>query len=461
MTFLNKNFLLTTKTAKKLYHKVASSLPIIDYHCHLSVEDIAENRQFKTITELWLEGDHYKWRAMRSNGIAEKRITGNADDFDKFLAWAETVPYCIGNPLYHWTHLELRRSFGIKQLLSSETALDIYNRCNALLSTKKYSVRSLILSSNVESLCTTDDPCDDLEQHKKLATHWSAVKVLPTFRPDKYIDAMKEGFNSSIKLLEKVTSVLIVDYSTLLKALVSRLDYFHNANCRLSDHGLDSFDYIKKDKSTLDKVVKNILDGKIVEKTDAIALKSELLTALGVEYRKRKWVMQLHIGALRNNSSVKFSSIGLDSGFDSIDDKPIARPLSLLLNSIEENGGLSKTIIYCLNASDNDVIATMIGNFQGEIAGKIQFGSSWWFNDQKDGILSQLNSLASLGLITRFVGMLTDSRSFISYSRHEYFRRILCSLFGDWVENGEIPDDWDNNSKIVKNICYLNAKDYF
>ena len=405
MKFINDDFILKNDTAKKLYHDFAKDMPIIDYHCHISPKMIAEDYKFKNAYELFLGGDHYKWRLMRSNGIDEEYITGSATDFEKWCAFAKTVPLMIGNPMYHWTHLELKRYFGIDELLSEESAKDIWDRVNACLAKDEYTVRGLIKKSNVEVICTTDAPYDTLEYHKLLRDY--EVKVLPTFRPD---------------------------LNDIRDDITERMDYFHENGCRLSDHAVDE------------------LSDETIEK----------LIFLGEEYAKRGWVMQLHIGALRNNNTRMLEKLGADTGFDSINDFPIAKGISKILNALEMKDALPKTILYTLNPKDNYVLGTMLGNFQkGPTAGKIQFGSGWWFNDQRDGMESQMRALANLGLLSKFVGMLTDSRSFVSYTRHEYFRRILCNLIGKWVEDGEYPYDEKMLGEIVRGICYKNAKDYF
>ncbi len=404
MSFINENFMLKNETAKELYAAV-KDLPIIDYHCHISPKMIAENHKFKNAYELFLGGDHYKWRQMRTNGVDEEYITGDKDDFDKWLKFAETMPYLIGNPIYHWTHLELKIYFGIEEELSPETAKDIWDRVNALLEKDEYRVLGLIEKSNVEVICTTDAPHDTLEYHKQLKN--LDVKVIPAFRPD----------------LDNLTD-----------DITDCMDYFHENGCRLSDHAIDK------------------MDDEIIEK----------LVFLGEEYAKRGWVWQLHIGALRNNNSRMFEKLGADTGFDSINDFQIAEGLSKILDTLDKKNMLPKTILYALNPKDNYVLGTMLGNFQGGgIPGKIQFGSGWWFNDQRDGMEGQMKALANLGMLSRFVGMLTDSRSFVSYARHEYFRRILCNLLGKWVEEGEYPKDMEMLKKIAADICYFNAKNYF
>ena len=405
MSFINDDFMLRNATAKELYHSFAENTPIIDYHCHLSPKMIAENYRFKNAYDLFLGGDHYKWRLMRTFGIDEELITGSADDFEKWKAFSETVPYMIGNPMYHWTHLELKRYFDIDTTLSGETAKEIWDTVNEYLKKDEYSAKGLISQSNVEVICTTDNPYDNLEYHKQLQGF--STKVLPTFRPD---------------------------LTELKSDITDRMDYFTENGCSLSDHSIDR------------------MDDDIIEK----------IIFLGGEYAKRGWTMQLHIGALRNNNTKMFEKIGPDTGFDSINDFRIAQGLSTILDTLEKKDLLPKTVLYCLNPKDNYVLGAMIGNFQkAPAAGKIQFGSGWWFNDQRDGMEAQMKSLANLGLLSKFVGMLTDSRSFVSYPRHEYFRRILCNLIGGWVENGEYPDDVVMLERIIRDICYYNAKNYF
>ena len=404
MSFINDDFMLKNQTAKVLYEKV-KDLPIIDYHCHISPKMIAENYKFKNAFELFLGGDHYKWRQMRTNGIDEKYITGDADDYEKWEKFAETMPYLIGNPLYHWTHLELKRYFDIDETLSKDTAKQIWDKVNDCLAKDSFSVQGLIKKSNVETICTTDAPYDSLEYHKQLKGF--DTKVVPAFRPD--LDDMRDDIGE-------------------------RMDFFHENGCRLSDHAVDK------------------MDDDIIEK----------LVFLGEEYAKRGWVWQLHIGALRNNNTKMFEKLGPDTGFDSVNDFQIAEGLSKILDSLEKKDALPKTILYTLNPKDNYVLGTMLGNFQGGgVPGKIQFGSGWWFNDQRDGMESQMRALSNLGMLSRFVGMLTDSRSFVSYTRHEYFRRILCNLIGKWVEDGEYPADIEMLTKIAEGICYNNAKEYF
>lgn len=461
--FMDENFLLDNETAIKLYHDFAKEMPIIDYHCHLNPKEIAENKRYRNITEIWLGGDHYKWKAMRSNGIDEKYITGDAADKDKFLKWAETVPYTIGNPLYHWTHLELQRYFGIDTLLSPESAEGIWEKCNELLEKEEFTARELIKRSNVKVICTTDDPIDTLEYHKEVAEdHTFDVKVLPTLRPDKAINIEKEGFTAWIKKLGEVVGRDIQAMDALLDALKERVQYFDSLGCKVSDHALDPIVFEKGDKEEINNIFVKALNGETLTESDIRKYKTYVLLFLGREYAKLGWAMQIHIGTIRNVNSRMMRMLGPDTGFDTIGDYVFAEALAKFLDALDTTNELPKTILYCLNPRDNEVLATMIGSFQGGgIPGKIQFGSGWWFNDQKDGMIRQMIALSNVGLLSRFVGMLTDSRSFLSYTRHEYFRRILCNLLGEWVENGETPKDMDLLGKIVKDICFYNANRYF
>ncbi len=450
MSFINDKFMLKNKTAEKIYKKI-ENLPIIDYHCHLDPKMIAEDYRFKSAYDVFLGGDHYKWRQMRSNGIPEEYITGKADDFEKWKKWAETMPLLIGNPLYHWTHLELKRYFGIDETLNPDTAKEIWDICNKKLKEKDFSAKGLIESSNVEVICTTDDPKDDLRYHKELSGF--STKVLPTFRPDKIVEIGKETF------IPYVSEVGVKDFDGVLSFLTERIEYFHSVGCRLSDHALDTVPYSKADaRSAFEK---RMAGGELTaDETDGY--RTALIVHCAKEYEKRGWTMQLHIGAMRNNNKKMYRELGADTGFDSVNDVLIAEKLSALLSEIECEGTLPKTILYNLNPRDNYVLGTMIGNFQSEtVPGKLQFGSGWWFNDNYDGMVSQMKALANLGLFGRFVGMLTDSRSFLSYTRHEYFRRILSSLIGEWVEGGEYPNDEKAISDIAGKIAYYNAKEYF
>jgi len=450
---ITKDFMLKGKTAKKLYHTYAEDMPIIDYHCHLVPKQIAENYRFRNITDLFLGGDHYKWRQMRTFGIDEKYITGDASDYDKFIKYAEMMPYLIGNPIFHWTHLELKRYFDIDEMLCPETADAIWEKCNKLLASEGFSARELIVKSNVKALCTTDDPLDTLEYHKQLRDEGYEVKVLPTFRPDKLINIDKDTFVGYIGQLGAST------YEEVKSKLKEKIAYFHDVGCRLSDHGVDYIFYAEGDaKAAFDKAMR----GESITKEEADAYKTELMLVCAEEYTRLGWTMQIHMGALRNNNTEMFKKIGPDTGFDSINDNRVAEPLSKLLNAMNSNGYLPKTILYNLNPKDNYVLATMLGNFQSApIKGKIQFGSGWWFNDQRDGMEAQMRALGNLGMLSCFVGMLTDSRSFVSYPRHEYFRRILCNLLGEWVDSGEYPNNEKYLGEIVKDICYRNAESYF
>lgn len=461
--FMDEDFLLNNHTAVKLYQNYAKEMPLFDYHCHLSPKEIAENKSYRNITEIWLGGDHYKWRAMRSNGVEEKYITGEAVDKEKFIKWAETMPYCIGNPLYHWTHLELKRYFGIEKLLSPETAEEIWEKCNQALQSGNFTARSLIKRSNVKVLCTTDDPIDSLEYHIAIAKDKTFdVKVLPAFRPDKGINIEREGFTDWINKLGKITGIEIKTFEDLSDALVQRIEFFHNIGCRLSDHALDVIEYSEGTDVEVTSILQKALDGKALDKIEVEKFKTRVVLLLGKQYSRLGWTMQIHTGCIRNNNKRMMKLIGPDTGFDSIGDNVFAQALAIFLNKLDETDELPKTILYSLNPRDNEVLGTIIGCFQsGGIPGKIQFGSGWWFNDQKDGMIRQMTALANLGLLSRFVGMLTDSRSFLSYTRHEYFRRILCNLVGEWVENGEFPNDMKLLGSMVQDICFDNAKRYF
>ncbi|GEP62655.1 uronate isomerase [Clostridium beijerinckii] len=462
--FMDENFLLSNQTAIDLYHNYAKNLPIIDYHCHIDPKEIYENKKFSNITEAWLYGDHYKWRAMRSNGIDEKCITGDGSDYDKFLAWSQTIPMAIGNPLYHWTHLELQRFFGIYEPLDEDTAPEIWKRANELLNGEGFNVRDLIIKSNVETICTTDDPIDTLEYHIKIKEDASFnVNVLPTLRPDKGIEINLDGFVSWVKDLEKVSEVSINNYDEFLKALDSRIRFFHSVGCRIADHGIDGVVvYADSSKEEAEAIFAKALEGKSISIDEEKKYKTYTLRHVFKLYHELGWTMQLHIAALRSNNTKMLEKIGVNTGFDSINDESIAYPLSRLLDSVDRENSLPKTILYTLNPKDNYVLGTMIGNFQGDgIPGKMQFGAAWWFNDNKDGMIEQMKALGNLGLLGRFIGMLTDSRSFLSYTRHEYFRRIACNLIGEWVENGEVPKNDKLLKRIVEGICYSNAKEYF
>lgn len=462
--FMTEDFLLDTEFARRLYHDYAKDQPIFDYHCHLPPQQIAENYRFANLYDIWLKGDHYKWRAMRANGVPEAFCTGDASDREKFDAWARTVPHTIGNPLYHWTHLELRRPFGITDtLLSEKTADSIWDRCNALLAQDDFTARGIMQQMNVKMVGTTDDPLDDLQHHRALAQDGSfGVKVLPSWRPDKAFNIEADGFLGWIEKLESLTDVSVRRFDDLRSALGKRLDYFAEHGCKVSDHALDVVLYAEADDATLDAILADRRAGKAPDGQAIAQFKTAVLVWLGGEYARRGWVQQYHIGALRNTNRRQFELLGPDVGFDSINDQPLAEPLAKLLGAQNLHNALPKTILYCLNPRDNEVLATMAGNFQGEgEAGKMQFGSAWWFNDQLDGMQRQMTQLAQIGLLSRFVGMLTDSRSFLSYTRHEYFRRLLCQMIGRWVENGEAPGDEALLGQMVQNICFNNARDYF
>lgn len=460
--FLDQDFLLHNKTAQALYHDYAGEMPIIDYHNHLPPEEIASNKKFSNITDAWLRGDHYKWRAMRANGIDENYITGDADDKSKFLKWAETVPYTMRNPLYHWTHLELQRYFDIKDLLSEVTGESIYELTSELLQSDKCSTQGLLENMNVKVVCTTDDPTDDLKAHKRYAMCTCPVKMLPGFRPDKYIMINGSEFLDGKTKLEASTNLTISSFDDYLFAMQIRIQAFHAQGCRLSDHGLSQIYAEDFTDDQADKILKKKLDSKDVTESEARIFQSAILYHLAKMYHDQGWVMQFHLGALRNNSARLNGLLGADVGADSIGDFDQAVSLSKFLNRLDAEGKLCKTILYNLNPRDNEVFATMAGNFNdGSSAGKIQWGSAWWFLDQKDGMEDQINILSNMGLLSRFIGMLTDSRSFLSFPRHEYFRRILCNLIGADVENGELPNDVPWLGQMVQDICYNNAKDYF
>ena len=453
MDFFNEDFMLKNRTAKKLYRKFAAELPIIDYHCHIPPEQIAEDHRFSGITELMLGGDHYKWRAMRSFGIEEKYITGDAPDWDKFLAYATMLPHAIGNPLLHWTQLELKRYFGIDEMLTPESAKRIYDRANALLASDGFSARGLIAKSNVEVICTTDDPADDLRFHRAIKASGMMTRVLPAFRPDKAVNIHKETF---LPYIEKTGAKT---YGELLEWLRGRIGFFHENGCRLSDHGLDYVPFAEGDPAP---IFARALAGEKVSREDAEIYQTAVIQFCAREYARRGWALQIHTGAIRNNNERAFAELGADAGFDSINDPKIAENINRLLNSLDRTDELPKTILYSLNPNDNYTLATCMGNFQrAPFKSKVQLGSGWWFNDQRDGMEAQLRAFGNLGVLGCFIGMLTDSRSFVSYPRHEYFRRILCNLLGSFVEDGEYPADMDALGRIVRGISYENAKNYF
>ncbi|XID94021.1 glucuronate isomerase [Paenibacillaceae bacterium WGS1546] len=460
--FLDEHFLLKNDVAVKLYHDYAASLPIIDYHCHLDPKEIADNKRFANLAEAWLYGDHYKWRAMRANGIEEKYVTG-VDDYERFLAWSRTVPYTIGNPLYHWSHLELRRLFGVNDLITEANARIIWDKTKACFEGEGYAVRDLIRKSNVEVICTTDDPADSLEHHAAIRKEERTdTLVLPSFRPDKALNIRNATFLPWLRKLEETTNRSISAYDELLAALESRLDFFHELGCRVSDHGLDEVPFAATSYEEAAAAFNKALNGEPISQDEEIRYKTFTLLQLGRGYARREWAMQLHMNAHRNNSSRSFAKLGPDTGHDSMNDQALAKPLVGLLDALDWEGALPRTIVYSLNSKDNDLLASIIGSFQGDgIPGKIQLGSAWWFNDTKDGMVAQLTSLANIGMLGRFVGMLTDSRSFLSFTRHEYFRRILCNLLGEWVENGEAPHDLEWLGGIVRDISYRNANAYF
>ena len=461
--FMDKEFILNTPTASKLFHEYAEHAPIIDYHCHISPKEIAENKHFKNITEVWLGGDHYKWRFMRSCGVDEKYITGDATDKEKFLKWAECLSKAIGNPLYHWSHLELQRYFGFNKPLSLKTAEEAWETCNKILNSPDMGARDIIVRSNVTLICTTDDPIDSLEYHDAIRNDKSfTVKVLPAWRPDKAMNIEKPDYLSYISKLSEVSAVKIDSFESLISALKIRMDHFEEKGCLVSDHALEYVMYAPADANEIESIFSNRLSGKEVSREDELKFKFAFMQAMAKEYVAKNWVMQLHYGCKRDNNKPRFDKLGPDTGFDCINDHTPSNELADFLNAIEEKNSLPKTILYSLNPSDNASIGTILGCFQNDAAvAKIQQGSAWWFNDHKNGMQEQLRSLASLGNLSGFVGMLTDSRSFLSYTRHEYFRRILCNMFGDLVENGEFPEDYDILSNIVKDICYNNCVNYF
>ena len=461
--FLSDDFLLQSPTARHLYHEHAAPQPIIDYHCHLPPDQIAQNRQFANITQIWLYGDHYKWRAMRANGVNERFITGDASDWEKFEKWAETVPYTVRNPLYHWTHLELRRYFGITELLNKDSARRIYDQCNALLQTPEYSVQGLLTKMKVKVVCTTDDPADSLEHHQAIAGQEFGTHILPTFRPDKAMTPEASDYRAYLDRLGAAAGVSIQTYADLQAALRQRHDFFASLGGRLSDHGLEQIYAAEYTEDEVAAIFSKASTGTALSLKEIEQFKSAMLIFLAELDWEKGWTQQFHLGALRNNNARALRQLGPDTGWDSIGDFSQAQALSRFLDRLDDQDKLAKTILYNLNPADNDVFATMIGDFQdGSVAGKMQFGSGWWFLDQKDGMEKQLNALSNMGLLSRFVGMLTDSRSFLSYPRHEYFRRILCNLVGRDVENGELPaEELPWLGQLVENICYGNAKDYF
>ncbi len=461
--FMDENFLLKGKFAQLLYHTYAKDLPIIDYHCHLSPKDIAENRQFENITQVWLAGDHYKWRGMRTLGINEKYITGDASDKEKFLKWAEAVPSTMRNPLYHWTHLELQRYFDIHELLTADNGEAVYEQTAQLLQQPEYRTRGLLKKMNVEIVCTTDDPVDSLEHHIRAREEGIQPQLFPAFRPDKaYAVEDAVAFMEYLEKLTEVSGIKIQHYSDLIQALQNRIDYFHEHGGRLSDHGLEQLYYFEENDFDIEQLFVRLTQRKELSQPEIAYFKFLTLSHLCSMYHAKGWTQQFHVGALRNTNERMLRILGPDTGFDSIGDFTQAKALAKFLNNLDSTDQLTKTIIYNLNPSDNEIMATMIGNFNdGSIKGKVQFGSAWWFLDQKDGMEKQINALSNMGILSCFVGMLTDSRSFLSFPRHEYFRRILCNLIGEDVEHGELPADEQWLGKMVSDICYYNAKEYF
>ena len=462
--FIDKNFMLTNDAAQELYHGSAENLPIIDYHCHLIPQMIADNYQFRNLTEIWLGGDHYKWRAMRGNGVPEEYITGGKSDYEKFEKWAETVPYTMRNPLYHWTHLELSRIFGIDKLLSPETAREIYEECNAKLQTEEFRAQGLMKRCNVEVVCTTDDPADSLEYHKKIKESGFSVKVFPAWRPDKAMAVENPvAYKAYVEKLGEAAGMEIRNYEDLLQALQKRHDFFAEMGCRLSDHGLETFYAEDYTESDLMQIFAKVMSGVKPTEEENLKFKSGILYDLAVMDAEKVWTQQFHIGAIRNNNTRMFKILGPDTGYDAIHDVQCAAAGHKFLDRLDSAGKLAKTILYNLNPKDNEVLATMAYTFNdGTVPGKMQLGSGWWFLDQEDGMRKQLNALSALGLLSRFVGMLTDSRSFLSYPRHEYFRRILCNVIGGDVESGRLPrSEMKFLSKMVADISYYNAKNYF
>lgn len=483
--FMDKNFLLNTKTAQKLFHTTAKNLPIFDYHCHLDPQEIAENKKFSNLTEIWLGGDHYKWRQMRAAGFSEEVITGNADDYNKFSAWAETLENSIGNPLYHWTHLELQRYFDIYEPLTTKTAPAIWKKANRMLQSEELSVKGIFEKFNIYAVGTTDDPADSLEWHRQIAAGTAKIgkirtKVLPSFRPDNALAIEKSTFATYIRKLESVCGKKILSVTDLTAALIARLDFFIANGCKISDHAFDfpPFAFLHNDRdkniTALNEVLKKALNSEPISELEAEAYKTYLLAELANVYSQHNIAMQLHLSVIRDTNKNAFEALGANTGFDAVHDYQLTEKLSGLLSYMSKNGNLPKTILYSLNPKDYYPLATIAGAFQGDsaeaqklqadkrtLAGKIQFGAAWWFLDNKDGITEQLKTLGNLGLLSSFIGMLTDSRSFLSYPRHEYFRRILCRLVGEWVENGEFPNDMEKLSEIVKNISFYNAKAYF
>ncbi|MES2776986.1 MAG: glucuronate isomerase [Bacteroidota bacterium] len=462
-TFLDENFLLHNKTAEQLYHEFAKPMPVIDYHCHQLPDQIAADHQFENLTQVWLYGDHYKWRAMRANGVNERFITGDATDFEKFEAWAATVPYTLRNPLYHWTHLELQRYFDVYDILDSTTAKKIYDECTAKLQTLEYSVKNLLRKMNVKVVCTTDDPIDSLEHHIKIKEDRFEIKILPAYRPDKAMNVDDAAaFNAYVAKVETAAGVTVGSYEDYLAALKNRHDFFASNGCSVSDHGLEQIYAEKYTEAEVIAAFDKIRAGNELSLEENLKFKSAMLHQFAIWDHAKGWVQQYHLGALRNNNARMLAQIGPDTGWDSIGDFSQSRTISKFMNRLDSTDQLAKTIIYNLNPADNELMATMIGNFNdGSVAGKVQYGSGWWFLDQKDGMTKQINALSNMGLLSRFVGMLTDSRSFLSYPRHEYFRRLLCNMFGEEIENGELPNNIEWVGKLIQDICFNNAQEYF
>ena len=461
--FMGDDFLLSTETAKKLYWEYSAPMPIVDYHCHINPQEIYEDRRFENITQVWLGGDHYKWRQMRSNGIDERYITGDAPDREKFQKWAETLEKAIGNPLYHWSHLELKKYFDYNGYLNGKTAEEVWNLCNAKLREDSMTVRNLIRRSNVTLICTTDDPIDSLEWHKKIAEDESfEVRVLPAWRPDKAMNIEKPEYLEYLEKLSSVSQVPVKDFVSLKEALYNRMDFFDSLGCSVSDHALEYMMYVPASEQEIESIFSKRLSGEMVTREEELKFKTAFMTVVGREYHKRNWVMQIHYGCKRDNNSFRFAQLGPDTGYDCINNYAPSAEMADFMNALIGTDELPKTVLYSLNPNDNASIATIIGCFQdAAIAGKIQQGSAWWFNDHKSGMTEQMTSLANLGLLGNFIGMLTDSRSFLSYTRHEYFRRIMCELIGGWVENGEYPADYRALSEMIRGISYNNVAKYF
>jgi glucuronate isomerase len=461
--FLDENFLLQNKTAQQLYHDFAKAMPVIDYHNYLPPDQIANDIKFDNLTQVWLYGDHYKWRAMRTNGINERFCTGDASDYEKFQNWAATVPYTLRNPLYHWTHLELQRYFNIDKILNADSAREIFTEASDKLHTADYSVRNLLRKMNVKVLCTTDDPTDSLEHHQKIIADGFEIKILPAYRPDKAMNVDDaKTFNAYVNKVEEVSGISVSSYEDYLKALKARHDFFATVGSKVSDHGLEQIYAEYYTDAEIKTYFDKIRSGKELDYTANIKFKSAMLVEFAKWDHEKGWVQQYHLGALRNNNTRMLKQLGPDTGWDSIGDFTQGRALAKFLNKLDSTDQLAKTILYNLNPADNELMATMIGNFNdGSVAGKVQFGSSWWFLDQKDGMIKQMNALSNMGLLSKFVGMLTDSRSFMSYPRHEYFRRLLCNMFGEEIENGELPNDIAWTGNVIQDICFNNANEYF